>query len=217
VRGAVAGLLVVASACGPALAPDSALDDARMLAESGRLDAAHEALVALDEAHPGDGSVALVAGEVATWRGFADDGLAWMRRAAERRPDDPEPHLRAAYILLVHPPEGERDVDAALREAAAALADAGGVESADYRACRGEAALVEGDEGAAEAWFRGALQLRPDCRWALQRLLQVVAGRGAATEGERDALNERLSALITASRSGSGMENARMPVSFCGH
>ena len=128
---------------------------------------------------------------------------------------DPEPHLRAAYVLLVHPPEGEPEVDAALSEAAEGLADAGGEESADYRACRGEAAWARGDETEAELWFRAALELRDDCRWALHRLLQIAGARGA--EDERAELNARLSALLRGSRRGQGMETSRMPVSFCGH
>jgi len=188
-----------------------------MLAASGQLDEARAALISLDDAHPADARVAILAGEVATWRGDSDDGLVWMRRAAERAPGDPEPHLRAAYVLLVHAPGGAPDADAALVEAATALADAGGVESADYRACRGEAAWSEGNDDDAEEWFRGALELRPDCRWALQRLLQISASHGDAGEAERAELNERLSALIRDSRTGHGMENARMPVAFCGH
>jgi tetratricopeptide (TPR) repeat protein len=217
IAAALAALISLTIACGPSVASDAALEEARDLATCGKLDQAQERLAALDAAHPTDARVALLAGEVATWRGYADEGLAWMRRASERAPEDPDAHLRAAYVLLVHPPDGEPDSDAALSEASAALADAGGVESADYRACRGEAAWVRGEIADAEAWFRTALELRPDCRWALQRLLQIVSAQGDEGEPERQALNERLSELLRSGRSGSGMENARMPVSFCGH
>ena len=190
---------------------------ARELATEGRLDDARTALDGLAAAYPGDARIALLAGEVATWRGFPGEGLAWLRRAAESAPGDPEPHLRAAYVLLVHPPGGAPDVAAALAEAALALADAGGVESAAYRACRGEAAFAADDREAAEAWFRGVLELQPRCRWALQRLLQLTAALGAAADPERADLNARLSAVIGSGEMGHGMENARVPPTFCGH
>jgi tetratricopeptide (TPR) repeat protein len=213
-RLAVVALLL--AACGPTTAPDAALDAAREAAACGRLDEAREALDALAGKHSTDARVALLAGEVATWRGFPEDGLEWFRRAAEQSPDDPEPHLRIAYVLLVHPPDGVPAHDGAVAEAALALADAGGVESAAYRSCRGEAAWAADDAESAEHWFRGALDLQSDCRWALHRLLQIAASRG--DDSERAALNERLTALIQAAgERGHGMENARMPVSFCGH
>ncbi len=190
------------------------LRDARALVADGSLDAARTALAELAAAYPGDSRIALLAGEVATWRGYPDEGLTWLRRAAKGAPGDPEPHLRAAYVLLVHPPEGTPDTAAALAEATLALADSGGVESAAYRACRGEAAFAAGDRESAEVWFHGALELRPDCRWALQRLLQITASRGA--DAERAVLNKRLSAVIRGGRMGHGMENARLPATFCG-
>ena len=210
-------LLLLIAACGPSPAADGVLADAQALADCGKLDEARQQLEALAAAHPTDARVALLAGEVATWRGYPEEALEWMRRAVQYAPGDPEPHLRAAYVLLVHPPGGEPDVDAALVEAAAALQDAGGTESADYRACRGEAAWAAGDEASAEPWFRAALELRPDCRWALHRLLQITSARGADVADESADLNARLSALLRAARTGEGMEVARMPLSFCGH
>jgi len=207
--------VLLLAACGPGAAPAAELARIRMTAQGGRLDEARAELVALDAAHPSDAAVALLAGEVATWRGMPDEGLRWLRLAAERAPGDPEPHLRAAYVLLVHPPDGDPDAEAALAEAEEALRAAGGAESADYRACRGEVAWATDDDGAAEAWFRGALELRPDCRWALHRLLQIVGARGE--EAERADLHARLSAIVSGGRPGQGMENSRMPVGFCGH
>jgi tetratricopeptide (TPR) repeat protein len=153
------------------------------------------------------------------------EALALYRKAAALRPDEPVSHLKVAYILLVFPQPGEKpDTKEALREATVYLRLRGGIPDAEYCSLRGEIAFLSGDAAAAEDWFRQALDLVPDCRMALNRLIQIASRRQApADPAEREArrketleFRRRLMEEEEKRRKGrGGMEGRKTSLTFC--
>ncbi|MHC4923406.1 MAG: tetratricopeptide repeat protein [Planctomycetota bacterium] len=157
-------------------------------------------------------------GLVSAWQQKFDDALRYYSKAVGLDRKNPSPRLKMAYILLIHPPsEAGPDAKQALRHAEA-YRTLTGKETAEYCACRGEIAKARGDAAEAEKWFRRALELHPDCRHALNELIQMMGRRRTSLDAEGlDRLKElrrRLGELMR-NRRGEGMESAPVDITFC--